>query len=215
MTSLEFMQGPGTSPFPPTGIYYRLAHKCLVPRFFAYGSEWSVGQIKGRPLNVQAKGQLWPTRAFYAECAQVRAGRNSRNADFIFIARRAIPQPSARRAVKLKNLSLHNPSTQPAASAVPLFLKLRRSRHRNPRPKGPSNLRTLRPSGRSILRTLTPQACYPRRNVLLLPIYSGWYFLWQQRWPLHFLIIRIRWSIFPLPACGRSTLRTMMSRIRS
>ena len=104
MTSLEFMQGPGTSPFPPTGIYYRLAHKCLVPRFFAYGSEWSVGQIKGRPLNVQAKGQLWPTRAFYAECAQVRAGRNSRNADFILIALRAIPQPSARRAVKLKNL---------------------------------------------------------------------------------------------------------------
>ena len=39
MTSLEFMQGSGTSPFPPTGIYYRLAHKCLVPRFFAYGSE--------------------------------------------------------------------------------------------------------------------------------------------------------------------------------
>ena len=71
---------------PPTGIYYRLAHKCLVPRFFAYGSEWSVGQIKGRPFNVQAKGQLWPTRAFYAECAQVRAGRNSRNADFISIA---------------------------------------------------------------------------------------------------------------------------------
>ena len=83
---MEFMQGPGTSPFPPTGIYYRLAHKCLVPRFFAYGSEWSVGQIKGRPFNVQAKGQLWPTRAFYAECAQVRAGRNSRNADFILIA---------------------------------------------------------------------------------------------------------------------------------
>ncbi len=134
---MEFMQGPGTSPFPPTGIYYRLAHKCLVPRFFAYGSEWSVGQIKGRPFNVQAKGQLWPTRAFYAECAQVRAGRNSRNADFISIAQRAIrnprperpsnlrtlrpsgrsilrtltpkvcpraiPQPSARRAVKLKN----------------------------------------------------------------------------------------------------------------
>ena len=82
-------------------------------------------------------------------------------------------------------------------------------------PKAPSNLRTLRPSGRSILRTLTPQARYTRRNVLLLPIYSGWCFLWQQRWLLHFLIIRIRWSIFPLPACGRSTLRTMMSRIRS
>ena len=67
----------------------------------------------------------------------------SRNADFISIARRAIhpprpegpsppersdtqpaadrrPQPSARRAV---NLSLHNPSAQPAAPAAPLFYK--------------------------------------------------------------------------------------------
>ena len=40
----------------------------------------------GRPFYVQAKGQLWPTRAFYAECAQVRAGRKARNADFILIA---------------------------------------------------------------------------------------------------------------------------------
>ena len=43
----------------------------------------------------------------------------SRNADFIFIALRAIPQPSARRAVKLTNppavrpVHLKNPSTQP------------------------------------------------------------------------------------------------------
>ncbi len=109
-------------------------------------------------------------------CVTYDTDSQSRNADFISIAQRAI---------------------------------------HNPRPEGPSNLRTFRPSGRSILRTLTPQACYPRRNVLLLPIYSGWCFLWQQRWPLHFLIIRIRWSISLLPACGRSTLRTMMSRIRS
>ena len=214
MTSLEFMQGPGTSPFPPTGIYYRLAHKCLVPRFFAYGSEWSVGQIKGRPFNVQAKGQLWPTRAFYAECAQVRAGRNSRNADFILIARRAIPQPSARRAVKLKN--------PPAAGRSILrtfpFTTLRHnpppSGGHNPRGEAPSTFpyEPFEPSEPSRQRRV-PR--YTRRNVLLLPIYSGWCFLWQQRWPLHFLIIRIRWSIFPLPACGRSTLRTMMSRIRS
>ena len=211
---MEFMQGPGTSPFPPTGIYYRLAHKCLVPRFFAYGSEWSVGQIKGRPFNVQAKGQLWPTRAFYAECAQVRAGRNSRNADFILIARRAIPQPSARRAVKLKN--------PPAAGRSILrtfpFTTLRHnpppSGGHNPRGEAPSTFpyEPFEPSEPSRQRRV-PR--YTRRNVLLLPIYSGWCFLWQQRWPLHFLIIRIRWSIFPLPACGRSTLRTMMSRIRS
>ena len=34
------------------------------------------------------------------------------------------------------------------------LINLRRSRHHNPRAKGPSNLRTLRPSGRSNLRTL-------------------------------------------------------------
>ena len=34
-----------------------------------------------------------------------------------------------------------------------------RGRYHNPRPEGPSNLRTFRPSGRSILRTLTPKAC--------------------------------------------------------
>ena len=132
---------------------------------------------------MQAKGQLWPTRAFYAECAQVRAGRNSRNADFILIARRAIPQPSARRAVKLKNLPAagrsilrtflfttlrHNLRRQPR----PLFLKLRRSRHRNPRPKGPSNLRTLRPSGRSILRTLTPKVCPRPIHLKNLSLYN-------------------------------------------
>ena len=32
-------------------------------------------------------------------------------------------------------------------------------RYHNPRPEGPSNLRTFRPSGRSILRTLTPKVC--------------------------------------------------------
>ena len=136
MTSLEFMQGPGTSPFPPTGIYYRLAHKCLVPRFFAYGSEWSVGQIKGRPLNVQAKGQLWPTRAFYAECAQVRAGRQSRNADFILIAaKRRYHHPL--NPLNILNLFLHNPFTQPAAPAATLFLICGVSRHRNPRGQRP------------------------------------------------------------------------------
>ena len=53
-------------------------------------------------------------------CVTYDTDSQSRNADFISIARRAI---------------------------------------RNPRPEGPSNLRTLRPSGRSILRTLTPKVC--------------------------------------------------------
>ena len=30
----------------------------------------SVDQLKGRPFYGQAKGQLWSTRAFYAEYAQ-------------------------------------------------------------------------------------------------------------------------------------------------
>ena len=35
------------------------------------GSEgWSVDQPKGKPSYGQAMGQLWSTRAFYAECAQ-------------------------------------------------------------------------------------------------------------------------------------------------
>ena len=58
----------------------------------------------------------------------------SRNADFISIALRAIHNPRGQRPrqtyepsgqgpVNPKNLSLHNPSTQPAAPAAPLFYK--------------------------------------------------------------------------------------------
>ena len=93
---------------------------------------------------------------------------------------RAIPQPSARRAVKLKNppavrpVHLKNPFPQPFyttcrhQAAITLGAKpcqpshrrcvQWRSRHHNPRPKGPSNLRTLRSSGRSILRTFLFEA---------------------------------------------------------
>ena len=71
----------------------------------------------------------------------------SRNADFISIARKGNPQPSARRAVKLKNLK--NPF--PLWYCVPPSPRRRWDNHRGP--KAPSNLRTLRPRGRSILRT--------------------------------------------------------------
>ncbi len=37
-------------------------------------SGWSVDQVKGKPFYGQAKGQLWSTRTFYAECAQWAAG---------------------------------------------------------------------------------------------------------------------------------------------
>ncbi len=57
----------------------------------------------------------------------------SRNADFISIARKGdtttlgakgpvkLKNPPAVRPVNPKNLSLHNPSTQPAAPAAPFF----------------------------------------------------------------------------------------------
>ena len=48
------------------------------------------------------------------------------------------------------------------------FISIARRAIRNPRPEGPSNLRTLRPSGRSILRTLShnpfPQPFYTTRR---------------------------------------------------
>ena len=41
------------------------------------------------------------------------------------------------------------------------FISIARRAIRNPRPKGPSNLRTLRPSGRSILRTFPSEPFEP------------------------------------------------------
>ena len=117
---------------------------------------------------------------------------------------RAIPQPSAQRAVKLKNPwaagpfilrtffpaplseAMHsehdlkerqrrtnhsesfplwgrNPFTQPAALAAPLFYNLRRSRHHNPRPERPSNLRTLRTFGAKP-RQPSRRRCVPWRQ---------------------------------------------------
>ncbi len=66
----------------------------------------------------------------------------SRNADFISIALRAIHH--LQRQSRCRPLSEANTT---------LLHNLRRSRHHNPRPERPSNLRTLRPLGRSILRT--------------------------------------------------------------
>ena len=70
-------------------------------------SSWVGQPTIGRPFNVQAKGGLWPTRAFYAECAQVRAGRQSRNDDFILIA-------AKRRYHNPRPEGPSPPSTQPA-----------------------------------------------------------------------------------------------------
>ena len=104
----------------------------------------------------------------------------SRNADFISIARRAIRHPQRRR--RCRPLSEANItrrrqaattfgpkgrqpfSSQPfyttCSASRALFLESAAKPPQQPSgPKAPSNLRTLRPSGRSILRTFTPQAC--------------------------------------------------------
>ena len=137
-------------------------------RILRLGLGWSVGQIKGRPFNVQAKGQLWPTRAFYAECAQVRAGRQSRNADFISIAaKRRYHHPlnpvnslNPLKPVNLLNLFLHNPSTQPAAPAASLFFICGVSRHSNPR--GQRLRQTYEPLGRRPIHLKNPYpSLYP------------------------------------------------------
>ena len=119
--------------------------------------EWSVGQIKERPFNVQAKGGHWPTRAFYAECAQVGAGRKVRNADFILIA--------AKRRYLTLSVSEHNPSTQPAAvRRAPFYFAAKR-------PPQPSARRAVKPKnppaiGWSILRTLGPEGPINLKNLL-------------------------------------------------
>ena len=78
-------------------------------------------------------------------CVTYDTESQSRNADFISIARRAIRNPQRRsrcRPLSEANTTfLYNLRRQPR----PFFLKLRRSRHHNPRPERPSNLRTLRP----------------------------------------------------------------------
>ncbi len=123
------------------------------------GLEWSVGQIKGRPFNVQAKGGHWPTRAFYAECAQVGAGRKVRNADFILIA--------AKRRYLTLSVSEHNPSTQPATvRRAPFYFAAKR-------PPQPSARRAVKPKnppaiGWSILRTFCAQKAPNPMNPLNL-----------------------------------------------
>ena len=58
------------------------------------GEEWSVDQLKGKPFYGQVKGQLWSTRASYAECAQylpivsherVNTGRREEDSDVVKI----------------------------------------------------------------------------------------------------------------------------------
>ena len=65
----------------------------------------------------------------------------SRNADFILIARRAIPQPSEPQALSPPERKRRNPFTQPAAEPRPLFYKTCGvSRHHHP--LNPLNLHT-------------------------------------------------------------------------
>ena len=140
----------GATTFPPAGDFilrYALALFC--PRL--RGKSGAAG--KGEASAASQSAECF-------SCSMIQKSK-SRNADFILIAQRAIPQPSAPQALSPPERSEHNPSTQPAASAAPPFLILRRSRHHNPRPERPSNLRTFRPSGRSILRTFPSEPFEP------------------------------------------------------
>ena len=64
------------------------------------------------------------------------------------------------------------PSDPESQSRNADFILIARRAIRNPRPEGPSNLRTLRPSGRSILRTFTPKVCPRQVHLKNLP-WSG------------------------------------------
>ena len=91
----------------------------------------------------------------------------SRNADFISIAREGNPPPSAPQAL----LPLERKRTQPfdktCGGAAPLFLICGASRHHNPRPEGPSNLRTFRTLGAQP-RQPSHRRCVQARRVLYL-----------------------------------------------
>ncbi|WP_440249652.1 hypothetical protein, partial [Dialister succinatiphilus] len=65
------------------------------------------GLFNQRFLNVQAKGGLWPTRAFYAECAQVGQEEKYVTLTSYLSPDRAIPPPSA--AKPLSNLRTLGP----------------------------------------------------------------------------------------------------------
>ena len=82
-------------------------------------------------------------------CISYDTESQSRNADFILIARRAIPQPSARRAVKLTN----PPALRPVHPKNPFPQPFSTILLHNLPPTGGHNPRDAAPS------TLTPKAC--------------------------------------------------------
>ena len=119
----------GATTFPPqAGALWMLSHGAM-----------SLQESIERPILPPEQGEVRRSRIGGGERSEpvsrmvilpYDTGSQSRNADFILIAHRAIPQPSGQRPVKLKNppangrsilrTFLHNPSTQPAAPAAPL-----------------------------------------------------------------------------------------------
>ena len=107
-------------------------------------------------------------------------------------------------------IKVGNPSSQPTASAVPLFYTAAKPPPQPSGPKAPSNLRTLRPRGRSILRTFPSEPFEPfepshRRCVQ-----------WRSRAPLFFKICGVSRHHHPRPErpSNLRTLRTLGTKSR-
>ena len=90
----------------------------------------------------------------------------SRNADFILIARRAIPQPSARRAVKPKNPWAEGPSILRTFPFTTLGAKLRQ-----PSPLNPLNPMNPRAKGASKKRVQKNSASRKKGALFFLPAF--------------------------------------------
>ena len=121
-----FAQGPPIGGQDRDGASYR----CSAP--------YTLSRFAGLPLKGKRENRWHWILCPYDTDSQ------SRNADFISIARRAIRNPQRRSRCRPLSGSEHNLSTQPAAKAAPLFLTLRRQPPPQPSgPSGPSNLRTF------------------------------------------------------------------------
>ena len=124
------------------------------------GPRWSILSVLS-PVHPFATTWHFPSRGNEkiggtGYCVTYDTDSKSRNADFISIALRAIRNPQRRSRCRPLSGSEHNPSTQPAAPAAPLFLNCGEAATTTLGAKGPVKLKNPPAAGRSILRTFTP-----------------------------------------------------------